>query len=85
MSTMTTFEVVQQIPAFGLFNRAYLTNQEARLADEQSGTSNLKTRGLQVDSIDLRPVRALADKVYAGLDMAESWDADWLKRVEAAA
>ena len=61
------------------------SNQEARLADEASVTTNLKTRGLQVDSPDLAPFRALADKVYAGSDMAKSWDAAWMKRVEAAA
>ncbi len=65
--------------------QAAKANQDARLADEQSVAANLKTRGLQVDSIDLTPFRALADKVYAGSDMAKSWDASWLKRVAAAA
>jgi tripartite ATP-independent transporter DctP family solute receptor len=59
-------------------------NQEGRLADEQSVAANLKTRGLQVDAIDLGPFRALADKVYAGSDLAKAWNEAWLKRVEAA-
>jgi tripartite ATP-independent transporter DctP family solute receptor len=75
----------QQAVVQAAATQAAKANQEARLADEQSVAANLKTRGLQVDSIDLTPFRALADKVYAGSDMAKSWDANWLKRVAAAA
>ena len=75
----------QQAAVQAAATEAAKANQEARLADEQSVAANLKTRGLQVDSIDLTPFRALADKVYAGSDMAKSWDANWLKRVGAAA
>jgi tripartite ATP-independent transporter DctP family solute receptor len=75
----------QQAVVQAAATQAAKANQEARLADEQSVAANLKTRGLQVDSIDLTPFRALADKVYAGSDMAKSWDASWLKRVAAAA
>ena len=60
------------------------SNQDARLADEQSVAASLKTRGLEVDSPDLAPFRAVADKVYAGSDMAKGWDTAWMKRVEAA-
>jgi tripartite ATP-independent transporter DctP family solute receptor len=75
----------QQAVVQAAATQAAKANQEARLADEQSVAANLKTRGLQVDSIDLTPFRALADKVYAGSDMAKSWDPSWLKRVAAAA
>jgi tripartite ATP-independent transporter DctP family solute receptor len=75
----------QQAVVQAAATQAAKANQETRLADEQSVAANLKTRGLQVDSIDLTPFRALADKVYAGSDMAKSWDANWLKRVAAAA
>ena len=75
----------QQAVVQAAATQAAKANQDARLADEQSVAANLKTRGLQVDSIDLTPFRALADKVYAGSDMAKSWDANWLKRVAAAA
>ena len=60
-------------------------NAEQRLADEQSVATNLRARNLQVDTPDLALFRAVADKVYAGSDMAKAWDAAWLKRVEAAA
>ena len=63
---------------------AAVANQDGRLADEQSVVTSLKGRGLQVDSPDLAPFRALADTVYAGSDMARAWDAAWMKRVEAA-
>jgi tripartite ATP-independent transporter DctP family solute receptor len=75
----------QQAVVQAAATQAAKANQDARLADEQSVAANLKTRGLQVDSIDLTPFRALADKVYAGSDMAKSWDPSWLKRVAAAA
>ena len=52
-----------------------------RLADEQSITTALKERKLQVDSIDLAPFRASADKIYAESDMAKDWDQAWMKRV----
>jgi len=41
----------------------------------------LKAKGLAVDTIDLAPFRALADKVYAESDLAKAWDAAKLKQV----
>jgi tripartite ATP-independent transporter DctP family solute receptor len=57
------------------------SNDEGRLADEKSVADALKTKGLTVDSIDLAPFRALADKTYGEADMAKAWDAALLKRV----
>lgn len=54
---------------------------DARLADESHVADALKQRGLAVDAIDLAPFRANADKVYAGADLAKSWDQSLLKRV----
>ena len=65
--------------------KAAATNQDARLADEQSITTALKDRKLQVDSPDLAPFRENADKIYAGSDMAKEWDQAWMKRVATAA
>ena len=65
--------------------KAAAANQDARLADEQSITTALKERKLQVDGIDLAPFRAAADKVYAESDMAKEWDQAWMKRVVATA
>jgi tripartite ATP-independent transporter DctP family solute receptor len=56
-------------------------NDEARLADEQQITGAMKSRGLAVDSPDLAPFRALADKVYAEDSGAKAWDAGMAKQV----
>ncbi len=56
-------------------------NDESRLADEKTIIGNLQQKGLSVDTIDLAPFRANADKVYAEADMAKAWDKAWLKRV----
>jgi TRAP-type C4-dicarboxylate transport system substrate-binding protein len=57
------------------------SNDDARLADERGIVDTLKTRGLAVDSPDLTPFRALADKVYAQADTAKVWDAAMARRV----
>ncbi len=75
----------QQATVQAAAEAAAKANQEARLADEAQVAANLKARGLQVDSPDLAPFRALADRVYAGSEMAKAWDAGLTKRVEAAA
>jgi tripartite ATP-independent transporter DctP family solute receptor len=64
--------------------KAGKSNADARLADEGQVAEALKKRGLAVDTIDLAPFRANADKVYAGSDVAKAWDQDMLKRVLAA-
>ena len=59
-------------------------NDEGRLGDERSVAEAMKTRGLAVDSPDLTPFRALADKVYADDASAKAWDAAMAKRVSEA-
>ena len=61
--------------------RAARTNDEGRLADEKSVTANLVQRGLTVDTIDLTPFRALADKVYGQSELAKAWDKDLAQKV----
>jgi TRAP-type transport system periplasmic protein len=56
-------------------------NDDARLKDEAEIAVTLKGKGLAVDTIDLAPFRALADKTYESADFAKTWDADMLKRV----
>jgi tripartite ATP-independent transporter DctP family solute receptor len=57
-------------------------NDDARLKDEAEIVTDLKAKGLTVDTIDLAPFRALADKSYAEADLAKSWDKALLKRVQ---
>ncbi len=57
------------------------SNDDGRLADEKTVAEALKGKGLAVDTIDLTPFRALADKVYAESDLAKAWDAAKLKQV----
>jgi TRAP-type transport system periplasmic protein len=56
-------------------------NDDGRLADERGVADALKTRGLSVDTIDLAPFRALADKVYGESDMAKAWNPALMKQV----
>jgi tripartite ATP-independent transporter DctP family solute receptor len=56
-------------------------NDDARLKDEAEVALALKSKGLAVDTIDLAPFRALADKTYAEADVTKTWDAALLKRV----
>ena len=56
-------------------------NDDGRLADEKSVADALKTRGLSVDTIDLAPFRALADKIYGESDVAKAWNPALMKQV----
>jgi TRAP-type C4-dicarboxylate transport system substrate-binding protein len=56
-------------------------NDDGRLADETSVADAMKARGLQVDSPDLAPFRANADRIYAADPAAKAWDAAMAKRV----
>jgi tripartite ATP-independent transporter DctP family solute receptor len=56
-------------------------NDDGRLADEKGVADALKARGLSVDTIDLAPFRALADKVYGESDMAKAWNPVLMKQV----
>ena len=56
-------------------------NDDARLADEAQITGAMKGRGLAVDSPDLQPFRALADRLYSEDAGAKAWDVGMAKRV----
>jgi TRAP-type transport system periplasmic protein len=64
--------------------KAAKSGDDARLADETAIVQALKGRGLAVDSVDLTPFRATADRVYAESDLAKSWDAAGFQRVQKA-
>ncbi len=57
---------------------------DARLNDEKAVVTALKGRGLAVDTIDLAPFRANADRVYAKSSLAKQWDAAGLARAQKA-
>jgi TRAP-type transport system periplasmic protein len=61
--------------------KAAKAGDDNRLADEAAVTQALKGRGLSVDTVDLAPFREAGDRVYAGSDLAKSWDAAGLARV----
>jgi tripartite ATP-independent transporter DctP family solute receptor len=58
-------------------------NDSGRLADEKTIAATMKDRGLQVDTIDLAPFRAHADKVYADAPAAKAWNTALMQRVVA--
>jgi TRAP-type C4-dicarboxylate transport system substrate-binding protein len=60
-------------------------NDTGRLADEKTIAESLKAQGLQVDSIDLKPFRDRADRVYAEAGASKAWDAALMQRVIATA
>ena len=47
-------------------------NTEQRLADEKQVTDRLKTQGLTVTPVDMKPFHDNADKVYAASDLAKA-------------
>ena len=49
-------------------------NSESRLADEQKVVERIKAAGLRVDTIDLKPFRENADKIYGASEHAKAWD-----------
>ena len=51
-------------------------NNEARLADEKQVAERLKTQGLTVTAVDMKPFYDNADKVYAASDLAKGWNKD---------
>jgi TRAP-type transport system periplasmic protein len=56
-------------------------NDTGRLADEKAIVAALKGRGLAVDTIDLAPFRATADKIYGEADVTKAWNAGLIKQV----
>ena len=55
-------------------------NTEARLADEQQVAERLKTQGLTVTVVDMKPFHDNADRVYAASDLAKAWNKDLLQQ-----
>jgi TRAP-type transport system periplasmic protein len=64
-------------------NAATAQNNEARLADEKQVADRLKSRGLAVDAVDLKPFHDNADKVYAASDFAKAWNKEFLQQAAA--
>jgi tripartite ATP-independent transporter DctP family solute receptor len=58
-------------------------NNEARLNDEKQVTERLKTQGLTITTVDLKPFRDNADKVYAASDFAKAWNKELQAQAEA--
>jgi tripartite ATP-independent transporter DctP family solute receptor len=58
-------------------------NNEARLNDEKQVAERLKTQGLTVSTVDMKPFTDHADKVYGASDFAKAWNKDLLQRTVA--
>ena len=56
-------------------------NDEARLDDEKKVVERIKGMGLRVDTIDLKPFRDNADKVYGAAEHTKAWDKALMQRV----
>jgi tripartite ATP-independent transporter DctP family solute receptor len=56
-------------------------NSEARLGDEKRVAERLKTQGVAVSAIDLKPFRDNADKVYGAAELAKAWNKDLMQQV----
>jgi tripartite ATP-independent transporter DctP family solute receptor len=94
MSTMNTFEVAQQIPALGLFNRGYLFRDYAHLrrvfdgpigaeyraaVAEKMGIEILATHYLGTRQVNLRQKRAVKTPAdLAGVKMRMPGGPEWL-------
>jgi TRAP-type transport system periplasmic protein len=64
-------------------NAATAQNTEARLADEKQVTDRLKTQGLTVTVVEMKPFHDNADKIYATSDLAKAWNKDLLAQTAA--
>jgi tripartite ATP-independent transporter DctP family solute receptor len=94
MSTMTTFEVAQQVPALGYFNRAYLLSDYAHLrrvvdgpigeevratVADKMGIQILTTHYLGTRQVNLRQKRSVrAPADLAGVKMRMPAGPEWL-------
>lgn len=58
-------------------------NNEARLNDEKQVAERLKTQGLTVTTVDMKPFYDLADKVYGASDFAKAWNKDLMQQAVA--
>ena len=64
-------------------NAATAQNNEQRLADEKQVADRLKTQGLTVTAVDMKPFHDNADKVYGASDFAKAWNKDLLAQTAA--
>jgi TRAP-type transport system periplasmic protein len=64
-------------------NAATAQNNEQRLADEKQVADRLKTQGLTVTAVDMKPFHDNADKVYGASDFARAWNKDLLAQTAA--
>jgi tripartite ATP-independent transporter DctP family solute receptor len=62
---------------------AAVQNNEARLADEKQVADRLKTQGLTVTAVDLKPFLESADRAYAASDFAKAWNKDLMQQAVA--
>lgn len=62
---------------------AMAQNDQARLDDEARVVALLRQKGLTVQTPDLAPFRANADKVYAASPLAKKWDRALMRQVAA--
>jgi tripartite ATP-independent transporter DctP family solute receptor len=58
-------------------------NNEARLNDEKQVAERLKTQGLTVSTVDMKPFTDHADKVYGASDFAKAWNKDLMQQAVA--
>ena len=64
-------------------NAATAQNNEQRLADEKQVADRLKTQGLTVTTVDMKPFHDNADRVYGASDFAKAWNKDLLAQTAA--
>jgi TRAP-type C4-dicarboxylate transport system substrate-binding protein len=64
-------------------NAATAQNNEQRLADEKQVADRLKTQGLTVTAVDMKPFHDNADRVYGASDFAKAWNKDLLAQTAA--
>jgi TRAP-type transport system periplasmic protein len=64
-------------------NAATAQNNAQRLADEKQVTDRLKTQGLTVTAVEMKPFHDNADKVYGASDFAKAWNKDLLAQTAA--
>jgi tripartite ATP-independent transporter DctP family solute receptor len=58
-------------------------NNEARLNDEKQVAERLKTQGLTVTTVNMKPFHDLADKIYGASDFAKAWNKDLMQQAVA--
>ena len=59
-------------------------NTQARLSDEKQVAERLKTQGLTVTTVEMKPFHDNAERVYAASDFAKAWNKDLLQQTASA-